>query len=163
MIFLVLLPASMCDLYHYRVPNVIVGIGFALCLYRNLCLYGTIGVVYGLLKSLFPILLCLLFYVLRMIGAADIKLFSIVSSYFSIVFCLRVMVLAVMIGGFFSIVKIICNRNLLIRFHYFTEYIKAIMVAKRPLKYYDRSRHGDGGIIPFTVCISLSVIICMGG
>ncbi len=163
MIFLVLLPASMCDLYRYRVPNGIIGIGFALCLYRNLCMYGALGVVYWLLKSLFPILLCLFFYLLRMIGAADIKLFSIVSSYFNIVFCLRVMVLSVIIGALFSIVKIFCKGNFLDRFRYFAEYIKAVVATKRPLKYYDQNRHGDEGIIPFTICISLAVVICMGG
>ncbi len=163
MIFLVLLPASMCDLYCYRVPNVFVGIGFALCLYRNVCIYGAGGIGYALLKSLFPILLCLLFYKLRMIGAADIKLFSIISSYYSIVFCLRVMVVSVMIGAFFSIVKMIVYRNFFNRFRYFAEYIKAIVITKQPLKYYDRKQQGEDGIIPFTICISLAVVICMGG
>lgn len=119
--------------------------------------------MYGLLKGLIPILLCLFFYGLRMFGAADIKLFSIISSYFNIIFCLRVMALSVMIGAFFSIVKMIYNRNFFIRFRYFAEYIKAIMVTKRPLRYYDRKRQGEEGVIPFVVCISLAVVICMGG
>lgn len=130
---------------------------------HNYYLYGIWGPVYGLLKGFLPILLCLFFYALRMIGAADIKLFSIISSYYSIIFCLRVMAISVIIGALFSIVKMIQSHNLLDRFRYFAEYIRILKAVRQPLKYYDREKQGEEGIIPFTPCILLAVVICMGG
>lgn len=161
LIFLVLLPASLCDLYQYRVPNVIICIGFALSLYRNLWHYGFLGVWYFSLNGLIPFVVCFIFYLLHMLGAADIKLFSIISSYTDFRFCFRVMILSLAIGAVFSIIKMIQQKNFIHRFRYFSNYVKNLTTRRIPAPYYDRKVSGDEGIIPFTICISLAVIICL--
>lgn len=162
MVFLVLLPASLCDLYRYRVPNAIICAGFVLSLYRNLSLYGIWGLWYFSLNCLIPFVVCFIFYVLHMFGAGDIKLFSIISSYYNVQFCFRVMVLSLAIGAFLSMIKIIQKRNFIHRFRYFSDYMKSLSAGKIPSPYYDRKVSGDEGIIPFTICISMAAIICMG-
>lgn len=159
--FLILLPASVCDLYCYKVPNAIICLGFFLSLYKNLWQYGVQGIGYFFLNCLIPFVVCFIFYLFHMFGAADIKLFSIISSYFNFKFCFRVMIVSLIIGAIFSIIKMFQKRNFIRRFRHFSEYIKSLAAGSRPGIYYDLKKSGDEGIIPFTICISLAVIICM--
>lgn len=161
LIFLVLLPASVCDLYRYRVPNAIICIGLALSLYKGLWLYGVPGLWYVLLNGLIPFVVCFIFYRLHMFGAGDIKLFSVISSYYHVIFCFRVMVVSLFIGALFSLFKMIQKRNFIRRFRHFSTYVKQLVAGQRPGPYYDRNTCGDEGIIPFTICISLAAIIFM--
>ena len=161
-VFLVLLPASLYDLYRYRVPNAIICAGLILSLCRNLLLYGVPGIWYFSLNGLIPFVVCFIFYLLHMFGAGDIKLFSIISSYYNFRFCFRVMILSLVIGALLSIFKMIQKKNFICRFRYFSDYMKQLSAGKMPGPYYERKESGDEGIIPFTICISLAVIICMG-
>ncbi len=121
------------------------------------------GAGYWLLKSIVPIVVCFIFYLLRVIGAADIKLFSIISSYYSISFCFHVMILSLAVGAFFATAKMFLNHSFFVRLRYFAEYIKIVIAERRLIKYYDKNVCGKDEVIPFTICISLAVIICMGG
>lgn len=161
LIFLVLLPVSLCDLYCYRVPNCFIAGGLALSLYRNMSLYGMAGLWHFTWNGLIPIVVCFIFYLLHFFGAGDIKLFSIISSYFNFKFCFRVMIFSLVIGALFSIVKMIHKRNVYDRFQYFFKYVESIRAGKLPKVYYDRMVCGDDGVIPFTICISTAVILCL--
>lgn len=163
MVFLVLLPASLCDLYRYRIPNAIVCIGFALSLYRNAWQYGWFGAVYFLLACFIPFFICFIFYLLHMLGAGDIKLFSIIYSYYTIQFGVRVMIVSLLIGALFSVTKMFLQKSFIRRFRHFSEYIKNLAAGKAGAAYYDLKKCGDEGVIPFTICITLAVIICMAG
>lgn len=161
LIFLVLLPASICDLYQYRVPNFFVCVGFALGLYRNILDYGTIGIGYFLINSLIPFVVCFFFYLLHIIGAGDIKLFSVISSFFNFTFCFRVMIGSLFIGAVISILRMIQKRNFIQRFRYFFDYVRRLTIEKKICAYYDLEVNGDEGVIPFTICISMAVIVCL--
>lgn len=161
MIFLVLLPASLCDLYQYRVPNGIICVGLVLSLYKNLCLYGLPGVLYFFVNSLVPFVVCFIFYLLRMLGAGDIKCFSIISSYYNFKCGIRVMIASLFIGAVFSLVKMILQKSFIRRFRHFSQYMKNSLAGQNNRVYYDFKKQGDEGVIPFTICISLAVIICM--
>ena len=161
LIFLVLLPASLCDLYCYRVPNVILGIGFTLSLYENLQRYGWAGAGYFAWHCLIPFVVCFIFYLLHMLGAGDIKLFSVISSYYSFNFCVQVMIVSLLIGALFSVVKMLQKKCMIRRFRKFFSYVRDAMAERKFQPYYDWDREGDEGVIPFTVCISLAVILCL--
>lgn len=133
-----------------------------LSLIRNIYIYGSIGVLHFSINAIIPFVVCFIFYLLHLFGAGDIKLFSIISSFYNFKFCLFVMTVALVIGAVFSIIKMIHKRNFLDRFRYFSEYVKKVMNGNRPCAYYDRDTCGDDGIIPFTICISAAVIICLG-
>lgn len=160
-IFLVLIPASVCDLWRYRVPNVIVCTGLVLSLYKNLWTYGMVGLWYFTLNGLIPFVVCFFFYLFHLCGAGDIKLFSIISSYYDFKFCFRVMIVSLLFGAVFSVVKMIRRKNFICRFRYFSKYMKNLAAGRKPVPYYDLNTNGDEGVIPFTICISMAFIICM--
>lgn len=122
-----------------------------------------VGLWHFSLNGLIPFVVCFFFYLLHMCGAGDIKLFSIISSYYDFKFCFRVMLLSLLFGAVFSVVKMIQRKNFICRFRYFSKYIKNLTAGKRPAPYYDLDKNGDEGVIPFTICISIAFIICMRG
>ena len=162
MIFLVLLPAAICDLYCYRVPHIIIIMGLGLSLYHNFMVYGLFhGVIYFSVGCIIPLIVCSFFYLLRMLGAADIKLISIISSYYSLVFSARVMFYALLAGALFSTLKILRKRNLFRRFLYFSSYIKQVYREKRLIPYYASANWEKEAVIPFSVCILFGYCICL--
>lgn len=163
LIFLVLLPASFFDLHYYRVPNAMICIGLALSLCRNLWQYGIWGAWYFSFGCLIPFVVCFIFYLLHMFGAGDIKLFSIIFSYYTIEHGLKVMFLSLLAGALFSVSKMLLQRSFVRRFRHFSQYVKRLAAGEAATAYYDRKKCGDEGVIPFTICITLAVIICMGG
>ncbi len=162
MIFLVLLPAALFDLYQYRVPNAIVCIGLALSLYRNIWQYGVLGIWYFSVGCLVPFVVCFIFYLLHMFGAGDIKLFSIIFSYYTVEDGFRVMFASLLAGALFSVVKIIQQKSFFRRFRHFSQYVEDLAAGKAVRAYYDFKKCGEEGVIPYTICITLAVIICMG-
>lgn len=98
-----------------------------------------------------------------MLGAGDVKLFSIICSYYSVESCVRVMIVSLLIGALFSIIKMILQKSFICRFRHFSNYIRNLMSGKPDRVYYDFKKCGDEGVIPFTICITLAVIICIGG
>lgn len=160
MIFLVLLPASLSDLYYYKVSNVVICIGLTLGLLYRLEMEGILGLIPWVIGILVPFFLCFILYLFRMAGAADIKLFSVIGSLYSVKFCFKVMAVSLLIGGLLSIMKLIYCRNGYKRFSYFIRYMKRIVQTKRIEPYYVRSEQGEDGVIPFVVAISLAYMLC---
>lgn len=161
MIFLVLLPAAICDLYCYRVPHIIIIMGLGLSLYHNFITYGLVGTVYFLAGCIIPLIVCSFFYLLRMFGAADIKLISIISSYYSFIFGARVVFYALLAGALFSTLKILRKRSLFRRFLYFSSYIKQVYREKKLIPYYASRDWEEEAVIPFSVCILFGYCICL--
>lgn len=163
LIFLVLLPASLFDLYQYRVPNAIIGIGLVLSLYDNIWQYGILGIGSFSLKCLFPFVVCFIFYLFHVLGAGDIKIFSIICSYFNVEYCVRIMAVSLLIGALLSLFKMILQKSFIRRFRHFSMYVRNLMSGGPIRAYYDLKTCGDEGVIPFTICITLAVIICTTG
>lgn len=73
------------------------------------------------------------------------------------------MFVSLLAGALFSVVKMICQRNIFRRFRHFSHYVKDLAAGEAVRAYYDFKKCGDEGVIPYTICITLAVIICMGG
>lgn len=163
MIFLIYLPITLYDLYRYRIPNSLILAGYLVSLCHNICLSGMAGIGTFFLNLCIPLVVCLFFYCLRMLGAGDIKLYSLISSYYGFHFCGRVMLISLFLGAILSICKMIHEKNGIQRFQYFFQYVRKVMVVKKRIPYYDRKNQGEDAIIPFSLCISLAAILCRGG
>ncbi len=120
------------------------------------------GFWYFSFRSILPFVVCFFFYLFRIIGAGDIKLFSIISSYFNFKLCVQVMIVSVVIGAIFSLAKMLYQRSFMGRFQYFWQYMRELAAEKKWKPYYDLNIQGEEGVIPFTICISLATIMCAG-
>lgn len=108
-----------------------------------------------------PFFLCFILYLCRMAGAADIKLFSVIGSFYSIGFCLRVMAGSLMIAACMAIWKLIYYRNGKERFQYLFQYLSHIMTTKRIEPYERKEKLSEEYTIAFSVPISLAFMCCL--
>lgn len=88
-------------------------------------------------------------------------MFSVVGSFVGIRLVLKIMVVSLFIGAVMAVVKMIIRNNFTRRFRQLSNYVIRCMQEKRITAYYDRNCEGEDGIIPFTVAISLAVLICV--
>ena len=90
LILLVLLPASISDLTHYKISNAVIINGLILSLFFRCCTNGIREIVPWCLGILIPFLIGFIFYLFRAFGASDIKLLSVVGSFYGIQTCMLV-------------------------------------------------------------------------
>lgn len=120
-----------------------------------------------------PILILLPFFLFKVLGAGDIKLFSVVGCYLGISTLIQVMILSFFFGAILSILYIIRTKSLYKRISHFKSYISKVIkeyqefikidkVNIKNLKiipYYQKEEHGREGVIHFSIAIFLAFII----
>lgn len=158
-IFLVLLPASLFDLYKYRIPNELLVAGLFISLIRRLELQGLTSVWPWLAGMIVPLFLYFLLFRLRFFGASDGKLLAVVGSYVGLSDVFFVLLFSLVIGAFLSIIKLVINGSLTTRIMRLGSYISRTAISKNITPYYDINIDGDDGVIPFGIAISLGAIL----
>lgn len=98
-----------------------------------------------------------------MIGAADIKVLSVVGAFCGAGYSIRVFIAAIFIGGILSVIRCIRFGYLRNRLRYFNEYFTRIMRTKTIEPYYDRERDGKDAAIPFSAAIGIGFFAVYGG
>ena len=123
-LFILLMLALISDIKTYKIKNNIVYpfiiLGLLTCLYSN----GLEGVKESFIGILLPILLLFLFYLLRMLGAGDIKLFSAIGAIMGSRFVLYTIIYSILSGGIISLGILIVRRNGRKRLAYLLRYLK---------------------------------------
>lgn len=158
LIFLVLVPASLFDLWQYRIPNVLHGAAIIISLIGRLETQGGQGFILWFLGILIPFLISYMLYRCHIIGASDSKLLSVIGSFLGSYAALYIMFLSFFAGAAMAVAKMIVHRNARRRFCYFFYYMIQGHKSNPSNTYYNRKRDGDGGIIPFSIAISLAAI-----
>lgn len=158
---LVLLPASLFDISQYKVPNALFAPALLISLFRQWEAQGFQGFCSWLAGIFLPFILCYLFYRCRMLGASDSKMFSVVGSFVGYGPILKIIILSLLIGAAMAVCKMILRNNFKRRFSRLLNYVSCCVQGKKLQLYYDRETEGDDGLIPFTVAISLSVLLCV--
>lgn len=157
------------DLKSYKISNLIIAIGipagFAFQIYE--C--GRQGIISGLFGSFLPILLLFILFLFKVLGAGDIKLFSVVGSFYGASFVFYTIILAFLLGGLMSIIHLIKSKQVIYRLQILAEYIQTYRSQVNCLDekgkkqivipYYDIQRDGYGGTIHFSVAILGALII----
>ena len=158
LIFLVLVPASLFDLWQYRVPNALHGAALIISLIRHLETQGVHGLSPWFLGILIPFIVSYLLYRCHVMGASDSKLFSVIGSFLGSYATLHIMFFSFFTGAVMAVAKMLVCHSAGRRFRYFFQYISQRRKLHECNAYYDRKRDGDEGVIPYSVAISLAVL-----
>lgn len=152
--FLFLITAAIQDFRCFKVSNDLIFLGYSIsfiyqCIYqKNIYVWVTgISVSIILLFGLF----CL-----KMLGAGDIKVISVLSGFYGWNAGLQIFILALFYGAVWSVFKIILYRNGKERFGYFFQYLKHIKSEKKCLPYRSETITDKTCTIPFTVVILIA-------
>lgn len=110
-----------------------------------------------------PVLVLFILFFLKMIGAGDIKLLSVVGGFYGWKISLKFFLLALLYGGVWSVVKFIVHRNVRERFLYFFQYVQLIFLTKKRIPYRNNDKVEKSYTIPFCVTILLAYCSCIWG
>lgn len=152
----ILFLAAWSDMKNKKVSNFLIllgiGFGFTFEVHEN----KLIGVWYFIRNISYPIIILYLLFLMHALGAGDIKLFSVISSFMGIKAVTICILISIFIGGFLSLIKIVKFRKeyKLWEFYY---YLKDLLILKK-IKPYDLTRNSQNTIC-FTIPIFLSCLI----
>lgn len=140
----ILIACSVSDLSEYKIRNPIILAGWiaglAFRYFREGILSAGLGVVCiaAVIAAAWPL------FLLRWIGAGDIKLLSVVAGFYGLRFLGKVIVLLLFFAGIVSLAHLLKKRLFLRRFRYFIQYV---MYGRKGI-YYDAQRDGREWVIP---------------
>lgn len=147
---IVLTIAMIFDIREYRVPNRCIWIGFMIGLLYQISVHGMAGAIYWLAGAGGIGLLFAPLFLLRLFGAADIKLFMIIGGCFGVSFTLSHGIVALLIGAVCSIGKTLLHHNLLDRLRILASYLYIVIAGRTLLKYVrEEEKTSASSIIPF--------------
>lgn len=95
---------------------------------------------------------------MRVLGAGDIKLFSVISSFTGLKGLAEIIVYSFLAGAVFSLIVLVHNRNLSVRLNYVFNYVKTALVTKSIPKY-DYKSDGKQNVIPFSAVIFAGFLV----
>lgn len=118
------------------------------------------GIGVFLLNVSVPVILLYLLFLIRALGAGDIKLFSMIGSIWGLqVLCITIAA-SFLVAAVMSLCKILFHRNLISRLRIFREYIRQALASGRLFKYPQDSQ-GKQHVIHFSVAILIGYAIAM--
>lgn len=151
----ILLLAIYKDYQTFHIPNLLHVAGW-LASWTWHVLQG--GLVYGthcfLMGAVFPIIALWIFFVTHTIGAGDIKLFSVIGSFYGVSFVSETFVLAVFFAGGMSLFQIIRTHCLMNRLHYLADYLSRVRKHKRLLTYMQTEKVSQDALIHMSSAIA---------
>ena len=157
-LFVILSVAAWMDIRTKRVSNDLIGFGLFLGFIFHIVKYGWVGSIYFFIRIFVPVLVFFLFFLMRVLGAGDIKLFSVISSFIGLKELAEVLFYSFFTGAVFSLIILIRNRNLSARLMYVLNYVKTALVTKS-IPYYDYKSDGKQNVIPFSAVIFAGFLI----
>ena len=111
MLWSFLVTAVVCDLKDYRIPNELIGLGYVASYYLNVLMSGPKGVIIFFLKGIWPIAVCYVLFLIKALGAGDIKLFSVIATTVGSQDMLQIIVMSLVLGAIVGLIRIIRRRK----------------------------------------------------
>ncbi|MCI8991893.1 MAG: prepilin peptidase [Eubacterium sp.] len=158
---LLLAAAVIFDLKSRKVPNFLIAAGLILGMAGQLYTSGIQGLGVFAGNVLFPILILYLLFLIRALGAADIKLFSVIGGCAGFPFLIQCIMISFITGAVFSLLQMLRNRNLCYRLITFYQYGKEVLLTGK-LKPYPSDNDGKNNLIHFSLSIFISYVIGLG-
>lgn len=97
-------------------------------------------------------------FLLRMMGAGDIKMMAVMAGCLGISDGARAIGFGFIVGALLALVKMIVQKSLRRRLAILAAYIRRLFLTKEIAPYYRAERDGVGAVIPFTLCLFLGYL-----
>lgn len=146
------------DVQTKKISNRLILLGLFLGCIHNITKYGWKGSIYFLILISLPVLIFYLLFLMRALGAGDIKLFSVISSCIGLEGFVEVAVFSFLAGAACSLFVLLHNRNLYGRIAYLSHYIRTALLTKSITKY-DYESDGKQNCIHFSASILVGFFV----
>lgn len=161
------------DIKSYKIKNYIIVIGIITGLAFNIRDLEFTAIYTFLLATILPIIILFPLFLIKVLGAGDIKFFSVIGSYMGVSAVVEIIIISFLIGAIISIIYLICTKSFLKRLNHLKSYISNLIkenkivlssgkVTIKDIKispYYEKDKHGRQGVIHFSVAILFALLI----
>ncbi len=149
------------DVTSGRIGNRLIGLGILTGFFFQIWESGIKGLFLSALQIVFPVIVLFLLFLMRALGAGDIKLFSMIGSIWNLKILCCCIVWSFLTGAVLSLIKLLYQRNLTARLGYFFRYGGRCLRERRILAYRQPS-DGKQNTISFSIAILAGFVITMG-
>ena len=156
---LLIIFALICDFRTYKIDNRLIVVFLAAGILTGLVQGGLSGLLSSLLGASLPLLLLFWLYLLRMLGAGDIKLFCSIGAVAGIGFITWCIAWSFLAGGLTALAVMLARRNVIQRFRYLGSYLKACFLSGSILEYSEISDQSGGAKFHFSLAIAFGTAI----
>ena len=154
----VLIYAVYADMRRYKIPNLCILAGMAAGLVTTFVSVSFVGTAIALVQTAVIFMAFYPFYILGGLGAGDIKLFMVLSCFLQGGRLIRCLLVAMLIAGVASVIKILIFEESRQRFYYLGRYIrKAVLTGTFDTYEVDLSQKKS--VIRLSVPVLASVIL----
>lgn len=150
--------AVILDLRDYRVNNCIIVFGWVWSLILAILSGGIEEIMSWSASCILPVLILLPLFILRGLGGADVKLFSVIGCFWGMDKTLIVMMYSFFIGAVLALVKMIYKKNLINRLQYLANYFIGLLIYQNVAEYRN-SCDSDDSLINFTIPMLMASLI----
>lgn len=119
-----LLLAVILDLRSYKISNHLILIGIVAGILFDIYEYGQAGISLGLPGILLPVILLFPLFLIKALGAGDIKLFSVIGSFYGAAYVIKSIAAAFILGAAMSLIYLIKYKIVFYRFRLLSNYIR---------------------------------------
>ena len=152
--------AVVTDIQSFRISNRLVVSGLISGFILQLLELGVKGIGVFLLNVYIPVILLYLLFLIRALGAGDIKLFSMIGGIWGFQMLYATIAASFLVGAVMSLCKLLYHRNLISRLWIFKEYVQQVIITRRLAKYPQESS-GEQHVIHFSTAILIGYAIAM--
>lgn len=153
--------AVLMDFLMERVVNSFICLGFLIGFCCQIIRNGYVGSFFFAAGIIIPFMLLLPLFYFRMLGAGDIKLFSVLGGILGYQAVLKVMFCSFFLGGILSFAFLISCGNLRERLSYFFNYLYMYYETGNVRSYKQKGKRAEN--FHFTVPVFLGVMLYAGG
>jgi len=158
---LLVLICLISDIRTFKIKNLIIVIFMTAGLTTNLITTGFTGLADSFLAAALPILLLIIFYMARMLGAGDIKLFCAIGAIAGVRFVLYTMAYSFIAGGIIACIIMLVNKSFRRRGRYLVSYLKACYLTRSLQPYTDFKDKSDGAKFRFSYAVACGTAIAL--
>lgn len=152
--------AAAADIRSLQISNRLIVSGLIFGCFFQILELGAKGIGVFLLNVSLPVVLLYLLFLIRALGAGDIKLFSMIGGIWDLQVLITTIAVSFLVAAAMSFCKILYYRNFISRLRIFREYIEQVLLCRRLLKYPQESQ-GNQHIIHFSIAILIGYAIAM--
>lgn len=155
---LLVLLALICDIWTYKIKNQIVFPFIILGIITNAFSDGLNGVFFSLVGLCTPILVLILLFALKMLGAGDVKLFAAIGAIMGAKFALYTIAYSFLAGGIIALFVLVFNKNGSKRLLYLLNYIRTCILTFSLLPYGNFNKNNKGTYFRFAYAIACGTL-----
>lgn len=159
-LYAILIAAVVQDFKSMKISNRLILTGLLLSLAFGFILNGMSRIPYILLNIAFPVIVLYLLYLLGILGAGDIKLFSIIGGFTNLRTLTNCMVAAFAAGAVIGIIVMLRNHNLQFSLFKGLQYVKGLFLGN--VSSYRKTMAEEKNLMHFSLAILIGFLVATG-